>query len=565
MQLKKRFFSSVVCAVATSLTMNTHAQQPDFPDMNITIAPAMSNLMVDDIQMTISFESDGVNAGDTLLSMPVTLVATPSANLHASALKVTDSKGVLTLIDREADPDPSGQYREFVPERDTSGTITVSYRFSPRDVDSSTRNGPLFDLRSQDGGVMGAGVYFMVLPATTTPYDITLDWDLANMPAGSKGVWSAGEGKQHKVGPAELVRFSYYAAGLLKQLPEQESQYTQYWLNDAPFDMEALALQTHALFEYMANFYGDESAFKVFGRANPYPAGGGTGLAHSFMFGYGKNGETTDGGTQTLLAHELAHTWPRLNGDEPHALTAWYTEGTAEFYSLVMLKRSGAIDRDEFIRQLNQRMDNYYGSRYLKLSNKEAGDLFWKEHEAQRVPYGRGLTYLVKLNQQLKNTSGGKVKLDTLVLDIYHRQQSGETIGLESWKAMLNEYLGEDGVAAFTAMTNGAVIMPEESVFGCLKSTLYEVAPFELGFDPMRLGKVTQLRSGSNAEKAGLMEGDKILSINTVEEMKNAPGNPTKMKIQRGSNTLDVSFLPRREAVPGWHWEYDSSLGECDI
>lgn len=558
--LKKGLFASLALTAFSGF-----AQQPDFPDLNVTIAPVAGNKVVNDIEMTISFESQPVKAGEVLLSMPVILVATPSADLHASDLKVTDSQGALTLTDQEAEPNPSGQFREFVASRDTEGAITVSYHFSPRAVDESTRNGPLFDLRRQDGGIMGAGVYFMVLPVTSTPYDITLDWDLSKMPAGSKGVWSGGEGKQQKVGPADLVRFSYYTAGLLKQFPEQESQYTQYWLNDAPFDMQELASQTRTLFEYMADFYSDETPFKVFGRANPYPAGGGTGLAHSFMFGYGKNGETTDGGTQTLLAHELAHTWPKLNGSEPHALTAWYTEGTAEFYSLVMLKRSGAMDLEEFVRQLNQRMDNYYGSRYLTLTNKEAGDLFWKEHDAQRVPYGRGLTYLIKLNQQLKDATDGKITLDTLVLDIYHRQLAGETIGLDAWKDMLVSYLGEQGVSEFESMTTGTVIEPEPEIFGCLVAEPFDVAPFELGFDPMRLGKVTKLREGSNAAKAGLQEGDIILAINTVEEMKKAPDNQTVMTVKRGDKIWDVSFLPRREKVPGWHWSTLPDTKACDI
>ncbi|MDC8831906.1 hypothetical protein [Alteromonas gilva] len=535
------------------------AQQPDFPDMQITIEPVMQNNSVEQVNMVISFDSDSVAAGEPLLSMPVVLVSTPSANLHAADLHVTDEQGALTLSERLAEPDPSGQYREYITERATQGRITVSYDFTPRAVDELTRNGPLFDFRRQTGGAMGAGVYFMVLPTTKTPYNISLNWQLDNLPAAVKGVWSYGEGSQRKIGPVDVVRFSFYAVGALKQYPQTTAQYTQYWLNPPPFDMTKLARKTQTLFEHMAAFFGDTNAFKVFARANPYPAGGGTGLGPSFMFGYGREGQTTDGGTDTLLSHELAHTWPRLNNDEPHALTAWYTEGMAEFYSLLMLRRSGAMETDEFVRQLNQRMDNYYGSRFLTLTNAEAGELFWQEHDAQRVPYGRGLVYLLKLDQQLKDASQGEVSLDTLVLDVYNRQQAGETIGLDAWQAMLRQHLGERAVEDFIAMTNGKVMTPEPRIFGCLVARPYQFAPFELGFDPMRLGEVSDLRADSNAANAGLQNGDIITAITPVEVLKKNPQQKVEMTVTRGDNTFDVSFLPRRAPVSGWHWVRDTT------
>src|SRR5262249_35419072 len=153
-------------------------------------------------------------------------------------------------------------------------------------------------------------------------------------------------------------------------------------------------------------------------RHNPYNAGGGTGLAKSFMFAYGATQVPTLQDLQMLLAHEMAHNWPTLNGGEEHPLTAWYTEGTAEYYSLVLAYRAHLIDGDRFLTILNQRAEGYYANPLIALTNEQAGERFWSDGRAQRVPYGRGFMYLAQVNAEMRAHSNGARSLDDLVLDI---------------------------------------------------------------------------------------------------------------------------------------------------
>jgi len=94
-----------------------------------------------------------------------------------------------------------------------------------------------------------------------------------------------------------------------------------------------------ALYGSMAKFFDDETgSYRVFVRRNPFKGTGGTGLARSFTFGYNFDAKPTVDSLQGLLAHEMAHTWPAMQGE--HGDTAWYSEGTAEYYSTVLSFRS---------------------------------------------------------------------------------------------------------------------------------------------------------------------------------------------------------------------------------
>ncbi|KFZ36573.1 hypothetical protein HR45_15685 [Shewanella mangrovi] len=528
------------------------------PSLALTITPSMNEHTVADVAISLTQQAPDVAAGESLLTMPIELVSTPTAAYSATDIIARDAKGILAISSEELPADPSGQYRRYYASRATVGDVTYEYHTAPRAADASTRNGPLFDLRAQQQGMMGAGVYFLALPADHQPYSVTLSWDLSHMPKGSRGVWSYGEGEQHTVMPAEALRFSYYSAGMLTQWPSDDSDFSMYWLDKPPFDMSQLAPQTEKFYRYMANFFGDKRDYRVFARSNPYPAGGGTGLAHSFMFGYGSEGQTIAEGVQLLLAHEMAHTWPRLNSDEPHAETAWYTEGTAEYYAILNSLRAGIASPDEWLRQINLRASAYYANPYVKMTNHEAGELFWKDARAQKVPYGRGFMYLFELNQQLLQASDGKRRLDDLVLEVYQRQQQGEIIGNLEWQQILKRELGEKAVSSFTAMTQGALQVPSANAFGCLEAKATQYRPFDLGFDEMRLGEVFKLREDSEAAKAGLLNGDKILHLTPLTELKADGSKKMAITVSRGQQTLSFSFLPRGPLVAGWQWQFNA-------
>jgi hypothetical protein len=314
--------------------------EPLPPALDVVLTPHAAGGSVNRLDVRLRIASPGVAAGKTLLRMPLTIVSIPTARYDAAAIQASDERGPLTLVAVDEPPTPTGVYRHFDIERATAGDVVLRYGTSPRAVSSATRSGPLFDLRTQAAGIMGAGVYFFALPDTHYPYRITLKWDLSGMPVGSRGIWSLGEGEQSTVAPADTLAFSYYAAGPVKSEPaNSRGNFALYWIVEPSFKVVELADCIRKLYGYMSRFFTDEGApYRVFIRADPYPGGSGTALAKSFVFGYGPDVETNGRDRQMLLAHEMVHNWPRLNG-EVHSETAWYTEGTAEYYSAARAAR----------------------------------------------------------------------------------------------------------------------------------------------------------------------------------------------------------------------------------
>jgi len=560
----KRFgHLSLVSALALMIPSLATAADP----LNVTLTPRTGdNGQVSALNVQMQLPAPAIQAGEALLRMPVHIVSTPTAAYSAEQIQVTDRNGPLKLTAVDEAPSPEGVYRQYIAERAPVGDLVVTYTAEPRPVTSETRNGPLFDLRSQSGeqygGLMGAGVYFMATPTAATPYDITLNWDLSALPEGARGVWSLGEGERKITAPASTLAFSFYAMGDVSSEPEAGADdFALYWLAQPPFDIEELASQTRGLYDSMASFFGDaEAPYRVFIRENPYPAGGGTALAQSFMFGYGAGGETTSGGLKMLLAHEMAHNWPRLT-DAEHPLTAWYTEGNAEFFSSSLAYRAGYLEPDEFLQVVNGRAAAYYSNPYLKLSNAEAGRIFWSDARAQRVPYGRGFMYLTNVNAQLIEASDGQTSLGDLVNEILERQRRGEPGGLAEWVEIVTRELGPQAREEFEAMTRGEVIIPRPDSLGpCFRVKAVDILPWDLGFDEMRLGVVADLRAGSNAAKAGLADGDEIVSITSMKDVKDDETMPIDITIRRDGQVYSTSFLPRGSALPGYRWEHNAEM-----
>lgn len=540
------------------------AETPAPAELRLRLRPeyAAGDDAVSALAVRIELDVAAMPADAVLFTMPTLIVSTPTAALPAEAFRVTDDRGVVPLRMLERDPTPTSHDREYRLSRAVEGGLSIEYRVPPRRVDGTTRNGPLFDLRRQGKGLMGAGVYFLPVVAGDAPYRIRLEWDLADAPAGTRGIWSLGEGTRETVGPASMLPFSYYAVGPVRSVPEDaDAAFAVYWLEALPFEVGPLAEQTRTIYEGMAEFFGERgSPYRVFIRRNPYPAGGGTALARSFMFGVGTGGQSVEGGLQSLLAHEIAHTWPRLDIGE-HGETSWYSEGAAEYYSLRLARRMGLLDDDGYVDALNQRLEKYFSNPYVALSNGEAAEKYWVDGRAQRIPYGRGLLYLLQVDAWLK--AAGASGLDAAVLEVLQRQRDGEKIGNEAWVALLARTLGERARRDFDAMRDGGRIeLPEEALAPCYRWASVEVRPFELGYDDMNLGKVTGLVAGSNAAAAGLREGDVVLEFTPLEALRKDPRRDMRMTVERAGERLRFEYAPRAaDAVQTLRFARSGSAG----
>jgi hypothetical protein len=561
--MKSRVSGAALLVVLASLA---HAQDAPPPKLELQLKPHLTDGRVDYVAGELHLEAPKVTAGATLLRMPLIIVSIPTARYDGNAIAARDDTGALELKPEDETPTPTGTYRRWLAQRATSGDVHVSFKAPPRVVTSTTRTGPLFDLRSEGNGLFGAGITFLPLPDGEQPYHLKVKWDLSGMPAGSRAVTSFGDGDIDTMGPATRLAFTFYAAGPLKRYPATGSQdFGIYWLTDPPFDIAALSSGIRSLYQSMAKFFGDEGKpYRVFIRHNPHKDGGGTALPQSFMFGWNEASAPKTTNLQSLLSHEMAHNWPAMEGE--HGDTAWYSEGAAEFYSLLLSYRAGVLTTNQFMAELNERAEGYYTNPYLNASNTAAADQFWKDWSAQRVPYGRGFMYLALVDAKIRAKSGGKRSLDDVVLAMYQRQTHEKPYGIPQWLGLVGAELGTATAQQdYEAMRSGKTLEPPSTSFSpCFRPASIEVRPYQLGFDQNALATepkvIRGLVANSAAAKAGLREGDVVVANDDVLSVQRSEKSSLSITVRRDGKDVPITFVPRAEPVSGFHWERSAGV-----
>lgn len=566
MRLAKLIASGLLGAAIVALAV-AQAAAAEPPRLDIVLTPHATGGDDSHLAVRMTMQAPGLKAGEPLLRLPIRLVGIPTPTWPADAVQARDERGAIPLTQAEEPPTPQGVYRRWIVGRATAGDVVVSYKAPPRRVTAATNNGPLFDLREENGGFAGAGNGFLAAPVGPQPWKVRLSWDLTHAPAGSRGVWSLGEGTVETVVPADVLQFSYYYVGPLKSYPAApDPGFDFYWLSEPPFDANELGAKMKALYGSMATFFGDTGgSYRVFARQNPFLGVGGTGLARSFMFGYHAPSKPTVDSLQSLLAHEMAHTWPAMQGE--HGETAWYSEGMAEYYSTVLSWRAKAISTDRLLATFNERAAAYYSNPYVRATSPEAAKKFWTDPVAQTVPYGRGWLYLQQVDAQVREASGGKRSLDDLVIEMRRRQYSGRPYGVPAWLELVGQEIGaEKAKAGYELMTSGGLLVPPAGLYGpCLLVEPHAVRPFQLGFARASLNDdrvVKDLEPGSAAAQAGIRDGDVITEVSDLTVVRRDETAPLKLTLRRGETTTTASYLPRGAPVEGYRWARDPKTPE---
>lgn len=461
-------------------TSGSHHHAPTenawIPDLKVVLKPYGKDGTVRYIDVAYEIECPALARVDLLAQIHLNTASIPVCVFGEGGLGARDRDGELPLRVLEG-PGEWGEARKWFVERPTAGDVRMSYRVFPRILPENYRSSPYFDLRTEDGGANGAGVTFMVMPPERE-YRIHLHWDLTHMPYGSRGVWCMGEGDVTLVDRPSLLAFSYYAVGDIKEYKETDDDtFAMYWLSEPSFDTNAVARRIKDLFDCMSSFFEDKGApYKVFVRKDPFEkSGGGTALRDSFMFGWSDATKPTPDSLQNLLAHEMVHNWPHLDGKDGEV--NWYNEGAAEYYSVVLPYRAGLSTLDDVLAQLATRTERYYGNPLRDMSLAEAHKICWSDRNAQRLPYGRGFFYLVDIDAQIREASKGARSLDDVVLEMLRRKRRGEPYGIEAFLELVERETGTDARAGYLAMVGGKMIEPKDNWFGGAFRAVKETLP----------------------------------------------------------------------------------------
>ena len=556
--------------VTAACTTPSEAPAPDAPaatsaGMEITLTPRRpTGDKVESIDIALRVPAPALAEGDTFLSMAIVRVMAPGALARPETLTATDAAGPLPLTIEEdpADPTDFRQDRRWITGRATQGDVTVTYTIEPRVITSATRPGPLIDTRTELTGFYGSGNTMLALPVEGWPREVAVNWNLAELEPGARGASSLGEGDVSATVTAQNLNNSFFFAGPLHSQPEDGSgPFAIYWITPAAFDLDGAASWTRQAYDYFNTFFGaSDTPFRIFMRTTERFQGGGGGGFNSFIFGTVEGEDRDPNEVRGLLAHEALHHFVGGYGDGGGAGgQQWYSEGVTNYYTVVLPYRAGLTSLQQYIEDFNGYAKSYYTNPQSNLSNAEVTRLFFSDSNAQVVPYNRGPLYVALTDAQIRAASGGELRADNLILDFIDSQKDAED-GVALWHDLAGIYLGETGQADFRAMMEGAPLELPSDLFGpCFVAEEKMLQNFVTGFRPYKDGdgatRAGPILPGSAAEEAGAQRYDTILNPEALDTARDAaPGTPLTLDIQRETGTLQLTYTPWTDPVPGKQW-----------
>lgn len=428
-------------------------------ECSIVLKPHWGKKSVESMDVSYEFDTLPRQKDEEICRMQLETVTIPGCD--PEDFTVCDAHGDVELEVKTTDPYPY-LLKHWKASRALEGRVRISYSVRPRQLKPEDKCGPYFDFRAEEGGANSAGLSFL---ADFDEYEghIALHWDLDDMPEGSRGVFTFGEGDVCMDCSMENFRQSYYCVGRIHSITQGDFGF--YWLTEPDFDMNAIAEYTKSLFSLMQDFFRDtESVYRIFVRKDPFPTSGGTALKRSYMFGWNDTQPVTVADKQNILAHEMVHNWPHLN-DNPYGSTSWYSEGTAEFYSILLPLRMGLVTAEAARKELQARTDNYYTNPTRHMENLEAARICWQDRRAQRLPYGRGMFFLANTDVLIRRATRGEKSLDDVVLDILDKDRRGVVLGNQVFLDTVKEISGLDVSEDMERMRTGGHFAPLEEGF----------------------------------------------------------------------------------------------------
>lgn len=550
-----KLFVNAVFALGLLLAGAVHATSA--PLMSVLIKPgAMSEAKGGGVDVTITVPAMNVAAGQPLFELPDMAPNMPSPQPR-TGVTVTDAEGTVPLV---VAAEKAGS-RPWTSSRRVHGDVVVSYHLP---IDNRRGSGPPINLRIDGASFSTPGRMLLALPVGNTAYRVAIRWDVSAMGAGAIGVSGYGDGNVSlPAGAVSRLGYTMFAAGHFKREPAvAKGGFSALWGGEPPFDTRALMQWTGELHAWMSVFFQDtiEPPYRVILRSNPQNPGGGVAMTQSFAVGYGT--DTTAESLKSILGHEMVHTWTANE-----TLGKWYSEGNAVYYQGLLPWRAGLITIDQYLENVNRTASRYYTNVMKHTPEDQVLAKFWDDTRIRVLPYDRGAMYFAVLDGKVRKASGGKRSIDDLIRAMIALERGDQPVTLETWLDLLRESIGEDGPAIHRAMMAGELMLPDSDGFGpCFQRVTRKIREFDMGFDirstvgPDKM--VRGLIAGSEAAKAGVREGDKILSGGPSDTLQAHVTRTVSLELERNGQPLSVTYLPRGAAVDAYQWERVAGVEE---
>jgi hypothetical protein len=409
-----------------------------------------------------------------VLNAPVVYAGVYGVADRVKDLTVTDGRGAVALTVSEDKPVPGGfpYFRHWTTARPVAGPVSITYRSLVQAPDAA--RGPPFGIRAVGGGVSGATSGFLVYP-TLPPGEIRMAWDLSDLPAGSAGISSWGEGATTRHGVPQSLTQAWIIAGPVARYPAagKTSGFSAAWLGQAPFDAPAEMEWASRLYAYLGKsfrYLDPPPPYRVFMRFLPGGGAGGIGgtaLPQSFMLS-ATAGEPKPGGhaPHGTLAHEMIHQW---SGGivAPDGVSSWFSEGLTVYYTALLPKRGGFAALDDYAREINAIAKGYYAFPAREWSAAKIAEAGFGDENIRHIPYDRSALYFADLDARIRAKSGGKRRLEDALQPLFQSREKGVRFDHDAWRAFVVREIGPDAAAEWEkTVLDGKLFVPRAHAFG---------------------------------------------------------------------------------------------------
>jgi predicted metalloprotease with PDZ domain len=253
-----------------------------------------------------------------------------------------------------------------------------------------------------------------------------------------------------------------------------------------------------------------------------------------------------------LYNHELMHHWFGyvLQQAEPENAYKWFNEGFTDYFAHVVMRETGLFTEEDYKRSLNRVFSEYYVDSTNQWPNEKLQAEYWSSAKMQQLPYKRGLLFALYLDESIKKQTAGKASLKTVVQAMLTEARARRRVYSTEWLLQeLQAVTGQDYKPQVEEYMIKGTFIPMaqwQQLFSNI--TLLPASRFDLGFTT-ETGSMTKnaiiarVQEGSNAQKAGLRVGDKLVNYNYTFHHRNT----ATFTVKRGEEELTLQYLPDQQ------------------
>ncbi|KUJ24363.1 uncharacterized protein LY89DRAFT_19463 [Mollisia scopiformis] len=538
------------------------------PTIKVLLVPRFGvSQAIAGLRIVLTIGSARVEEGSVLVTSRTTV---NQSFIPRGQIEASDQAGALSLQTKISTQDST---ISWLVGRSTSGDVTLKYRTLPVSDTGSSTISKATGLYTDQRGLIGSGLAFLPTPPGDQIYRNIVEWDLSQAPAGTRALWTFGEGPAPvgRVGPSSILTESVYMVGAIHSNPPSPAigstsdSYGYYWFGDLPPNLEVIKDIHHAFFLKVTAFFEESSSAD-----NPYrsfvlntgksKSSGGTSFLRSHIFAYDDQiSQAEDYDLVRRMSYEISHLYvgPSVAAKD----VDWLYEGIKNCLSIYMPFRNGFRTGHYFQWTMSTLCLRYYTSPLINLPLDELLKLVPTNAYAREQLEARAWSFVVGTDLKARRMS----KLVRPIEDLGMRPLSkmrgdGKPHGIEQWMGMLEPLMGDELTRRYDDFIAGRPALLEVDLYHVrgpgthyLKQVDQEFLDFGMDRKSFEYGIVMDLKSGSRAEEAGLREGDKLLWSSHQWKCVDHFDAEMEVSVERDGDEKKIKYWPRsHEKAKSW-------------